>query len=79
MSGQMRRLEDFILMTFSNLSLDWWDHLGIDYSWVRPADLNTGCGNPAKAGQVMGRQTPKMLVQMVVVLIVAERSRKCRI
>lgn len=53
-TGQTHSLEDFIASVFSQLDLNWHDHVVVDKSLLRPSEIMEGHSNPAKAEKVLG-------------------------
>ncbi len=74
-TGEERKLEEFIALTFSSLQLDWRDHVEIDSSLLRPSDIMHGCGNPEKAFKVLGWRAQYRLEDVVKMMIKAEREK----
>lgn len=68
-TGQTSRLEDFVAETFSQVGLDWRDHVESDPTLLRPTDLKVGRANPDKArerlGWVAGSKMRDVVRQMV--------------
>lgn len=68
-TGQTSRLEDFVAETFSQVGLDWRDHVESDPTLLRPTDLKIGRANPEKAreqlGWVAGSKMRDVVRQMV--------------
>jgi GDPmannose 4,6-dehydratase len=48
-TGRTHRLEDFVSMAFSQLGLDWREHVETDPALMRPTDILVSRANPAKA------------------------------
>lgn len=71
-TGNSHKLEDFVSHTFSELNLDWKEHIQIDKSLLRPTDIALGKGNPAKAKQMLGWQAKKQLQDIVKMMIQAK-------
>jgi GDPmannose 4,6-dehydratase len=53
-TGRSESLEYFASQAFAFFDLDWRDHVDIEQGLLRPSDINTSAGNPAKAKKVMG-------------------------
>jgi len=68
-TGRACSLEDFVGMVFSSLSLDWKDHVDIDESLYRPADIHYNCGNPGKADRQLGWRPTMQLEQLIEALV----------
>ena len=68
-TGETHSLEEFVALAFAEVGLDWKAHVVSDPTLMRPSDLETGRGNPAKAAKVLGwkaRHTLKDVVRMMV-------------
>lgn len=55
-TGRCHSLEEFAETVFSSVGLNWRDHVILDPTLLRPVDLMTGWGNPAKARGKLGWQ-----------------------
>ena len=53
-TGQANSLQDFVVEVFSNLGLNWEDHVQVDQSLYRPTDIALSCGNATKAQEKLG-------------------------
>jgi GDPmannose 4,6-dehydratase len=53
-TGQTITLRDFVAEAFAALGLDWHDHVVVDPSLFRPADIAVSRANPAKAAKELG-------------------------
>ena len=68
-TGQRHTVRDFCRVAFDHVGLNWEDHVEIDPAFLRPADVNTLCGDFSKAHENLGWQpevTFEQLVQMMV-------------
>ena len=68
-TGQRHTVRDFCQVAFDHVGLNWEDHVEIDPAFLRPADVNTLCGDFSKAHEKLGWQpevTFEQLVQMMV-------------
>lgn len=74
-TGQTRKLEDFISLTFTCLGLDWRDHVSSDPSLLRPLDIIQGGADPSRARKMLGWQARYNLEDLVQKMIDAEKSR----
>lgn len=74
-TGRTRKLEEFIALTFSNLNLDWKDHVQIDKTLFRPSDILRGAANPDKAHSVLGWQSENSLEDIVRLMVEADQKR----
>ena len=53
-TGQTITLRQFVAEAFAALGLDWQDHVKVDSTLFRPADIAVSRANPAKAAQALG-------------------------
>ena len=68
-TGQRHTVRDFCQVAFDHVGLNWEDYVEIDPAFLRPADVNTLCGDFSKARENLGWQpevTFEQLVQMMV-------------
>ena len=68
-TGRRHTVRDFCQVAFEHVGLNWEDHVKIDPAFLRPADVNTLCGDFSKAHENLGWQpevTFEQLVQMMV-------------
>lgn len=73
-TGDMRKLADFIALTFSSLQLDWQEFVETDPTLFRPSDILMGVGDPAKALSILGWRAQYRLEDIVRKMINAERK-----
>jgi GDPmannose 4,6-dehydratase len=71
-TGDTRTLAEFVEATFTCVGRDWHDHVRIDQSLFRPADIRRGAGNPHKANSKLGWQATKRLNDIVAAMVNAE-------
>lgn len=64
-SGSSCRLDTIVSETFSQLGLDWRNHVTFDYTLARPTDLNQSLGNPSRASQILGWSTTRKITDIV--------------
>jgi GDPmannose 4,6-dehydratase len=68
-TGETHSVEEFVAEAFSALNLDWREHVDIDPSLFRPAEVDEVCGDASKARRVLGwepRVTFRELCRMMV-------------
>lgn len=75
-SGTLHTLEEFVATAFSLLGLDWKAHVTTQPDLLRPLDIHTSVGNPAKAARLLGWRAGTSLERMIGKLIEAERQRR---
>jgi len=74
-TGETSSLEEFVVATFTALSLNWQDHVVVDSKLFRPTDLEIGKGNAEKAKNNLGWKA-KYKMRDVVNMMVAARLNK---
>ena len=74
-TGRANSLEGFVATAFSQLDLDWREHVDIDETLFRPAEIECGFGDAARAGNVLGWQARKNMSDVVAAMIDAERRQ----
>ena len=73
-TGVSASLEDFVTSTFSQLGLDWQDHVITDDSLYRPTDIAFSRGNPAKAKAKLGWEANHPMPSVVKLMIAAKQA-----
>jgi len=73
-TGESHSLEEFVETAFSTVGLDWRDHVVIDPSLLRQADLVSGRGNPANACEKLGWQARYKMHDIVRMMVRAQSS-----
>ncbi len=73
-TGQANSLEDFVATAFSQLGLDWRDHVDIDKALFRPSEIQCGVGDASRAQKILGWQAQKRMLDVVAAMIDAERG-----
>ena len=53
-TGKSHSLEDFVNTVFSQLDLEWKEHVDIDEQLFRPTDISISAGDPSKASRQLG-------------------------
>ena len=68
-TGKAHRVRDLAELAFAAAGLDWRRHVEVDPRYFRPTEVDALCGDPTKAGDVLGwkpRVSFPELVQMMV-------------
>jgi GDPmannose 4,6-dehydratase len=73
-TGETHTLEEFIALVFNYLGLDWREHVTYDESLLRPTEILTGKGNPAKAFIKLGWKA-KYTMPGVIEMMVREEQK----
>ena len=77
-TGETHSLEDLVDAAFSQAGLSWQDHVEVDPDLLRPADLEIGRADPAKAMKVLGWQARYRMRDVVRMMIEHEQSNAAR-
>jgi GDPmannose 4,6-dehydratase len=75
-SGESHSIEDFVKTTFTQLGLNWENHVKSDPSLFRPTDIDHSCGNPAKARKNLGWEAKHRFTEIIALLVDAELKRQ---
>jgi len=74
-TGETHSLEEFVDEAFKYLGLKWKDHVVLDPSMLRPADIAMGMANPEKAMKKLGWLAKFKMRDVVSMMIEHERKR----
>lgn len=74
-TGQTSSLEEFVAIAFSEVGLDWRQHVVSDVNLYRPTDLAVSRGNPSKAREKLGWQASYTMSSVVRMMVKAEQER----
>ena len=73
-SGVSHTLEEFVATAFSEVGLNWREHVEIDSSLKRPSDIKESVGDPSKAARLLNWNTQVPFSEIVVRMVRAERE-----
>ncbi|PQO27026.1 GDP-mannose 4,6-dehydratase [Blastopirellula marina] len=76
-TGKKYTVREFARLAFGRVNIDWEEHVVVDEKFYRPADVNTLCGNPAKAQTELGWK-PKVSFEQLVHLMVDEDMKRVK-
>jgi GDPmannose 4,6-dehydratase len=71
-TGHTRSLEAFVDTVFSNLGMNWRDHVDIDAELFRPTEILVSAGDPSKAAELLNWRPSMSFSEMISRLIAAE-------
>lgn len=74
-TGKWNTLEHFVEVAFSELALDWRQHVNIDSSLYRPTDIRIGLGDSSMAKSKLGWKSTVAMEEIVKLMIQAELAR----
>lgn len=73
-TGETNTLENFVAETFTQLGLDWREHVSTDPSLLRPSEIMVSRGNPDKAYRELGWRAKNRMRDVVRIMIDAEQG-----
>jgi GDPmannose 4,6-dehydratase len=73
-SGAAHSLEQFAAAAFSEVALDWRDHVDFDAGLQRPSDISHSLGDPSKAAEVLDWRPRIGFAEIVARMVRAERE-----
>lgn len=73
-TGESNSLEEFVASAFSQVGLDWRDHVYQDPSLLRPSEIRYNCGNADKARRVLGWSANMKMHDVTLEMIRHERQ-----
>ncbi|MEO8192463.1 MAG: GDP-mannose 4,6-dehydratase [Gemmatimonadales bacterium] len=73
-TGQLNPLERFVDLAFSELGLDWKEHVEIDSAFLRPTDLRRGLGDPTRAAEKLGWRAHYRMKDVVRMMLEGEKK-----
>jgi len=72
-TGETRSLEEFVGAAFGAAGFDWREHVEIDRSLLRPADIHENLANPSRAERVLGWRATVRMEEVARRMVAAER------
>jgi len=73
-TGIATSLSGFVADVFTEVGLDWRDHVDIDHSLKRPSDIGRSLGDPSRAFQKLGWRAGFGLPDVIRAMVAAERG-----
>lgn len=73
-SGVSRTLEEFVVTAFSDVGLNWREHVEIDSSLRRPSDIEESVADPSKAARLLNWNAQVSFSEIVARMVRAERE-----
>ncbi|EAQ80768.1 GDP-mannose 4,6-dehydratase [Blastopirellula marina] len=74
-TGQKHTVRQFVELAFDRAGLDWEDYVELDPAFLRPAEVNTLCGDASKAKQELGWKPKVNFQQLVNMMVDADLHR----
>lgn len=74
-TGEKRTVREFLQHAFDHVNLNWEDHVEVDPALLRPADVNTLCGDATKARQTLNWKPEVSFTELVTMMVEADVQR----
>ena len=74
-TGEKHSVRQFAQLAFDHAGLNWQDHVEVDASLLRPAEVNKLCGDATKARQVLGWEPKVALPELVAMMVDKDLAR----
>jgi GDPmannose 4,6-dehydratase len=74
-TGETHSVRELVDVAFRHVGLDWREHVEVDESLFRPAEVTTLCGDASKARRVLGWKPQVSFAQLVRMMVDADVER----
>ncbi|MEX0867079.1 MAG: GDP-mannose 4,6-dehydratase [Pirellulales bacterium] len=74
-TGVKHSIHELVEIAFGHAGLDWQEHIETDPALLRPADVNTLCGDASKAKQELGWEPTVSFQQLIEMMVEADLER----
>jgi GDPmannose 4,6-dehydratase len=74
-TGEKRTVREFLQHAFDHVNLNWQDHVEVDPALLRPADVNSLCGDATKARQTLNWKPEVSFTELVTMMVEADLQR----
>jgi GDPmannose 4,6-dehydratase len=68
-TGVTHSVEELVDLAFSVAGLDWREHVTVDAAFVRPAEVDQLCADPAKAAQQLGWKPKIGFTELITMMV----------
>jgi GDPmannose 4,6-dehydratase len=68
-TGEAHTVREFVELAFDRVGLDWRGHVEIDPHYFRPAEVESLCGDPAKAREKLGWKAKTSFEELVALMV----------
>ncbi|HYZ13499.1 MAG TPA: GDP-mannose 4,6-dehydratase [Actinomycetota bacterium] len=68
-TGEAHTVREFVELAFDRVGLDWQRHVEIDPAYFRPAEVESLCGDPAKAREKLGWKAKTSFEELVALMV----------
>jgi GDPmannose 4,6-dehydratase len=74
-TGQTHSVRDLVEVAFKHVGKDWRDHVEIDSTLLRPAEVDLLCGDASKASRILGWRPEVNFAQLVAMMVDSDLKR----
>jgi GDPmannose 4,6-dehydratase len=74
-TGHTHSVRDLVEVAFKHVGKDWHDHVEIDSSLLRPAEVDLLCGNASKAARVLKWKPDVNFAQLIAMMVDSDLER----
>lgn len=74
-TGQQHTVRELVKTAFARVDLDWHDHIEIDPALIRPAEVNTLCGDSSYARAKLGWEPQVTFEELIHMMVDADLKR----
>ena len=74
-TGETHSVQELCEAAFQKAGLDWHDHVVVNRDLVRPLETGPLCGNPAKAGRVLGWKPQVRFEELIGLMVEADLEK----
>jgi GDPmannose 4,6-dehydratase len=74
-TGQTHSVRDLVEVAFKHVGKDWRDHVEIDSTLLRPAEVDLLCGDASKAARILGWRPEVNFAQLVAMMVDSDLKR----
>jgi len=71
-TGEQHSVQEFAELAFGLVGLDWRAHVVVDKAYLRPAEVDTLCGNSSKARALLGWAPTLTFVELVKIMLISD-------
>ena len=68
-TGEAHTVREFVELAFDRVGLDWQGHVEIDPMYFRPAEVESLCGDPARAREKLGWKAKTSFEELVALMV----------
>ena len=74
-TGEEHSVRELVELAFTHAGLNWQEHVMVDESLLRPAEVTTLCGDASKARRILGWKPEVSFADLVRMMVDADLQR----